>query len=316
MPLRGDIRSVQVPGAVDGWLALHERYGRLPLADVLAPAIELADDGFPASIMLALASHLVHALPGAGELCPDGPLQIGQRVRLPGIARTLARRRRRRACAASTRASSAGACSSSARGHFAPERPRPQRGDVVRAAAPAGLGPRPVDRATTLAGLPHAGRRVGRRGGRPRAPTPTTPRGPTSWSNRWRAVGLRPARGPLRRRRRGRAPRRRPPRRGGRGGSTPAGRRRPTSPRAAGAWRQTWRALGDGDTTHLCAHGRRRPRDLADPVQRAGLRLPSRRTLHRCLPAQPRRRLLPGAGPPGRGGARAGGRRTPSPPCW
>ena len=74
MPVRGDIRSVQVPGAVDGWLALHERYGRLPLDEVLAPAIELADEGFPASIMLALASHLVHAVPGAGELCPDGPL--------------------------------------------------------------------------------------------------------------------------------------------------------------------------------------------------------------------------------------------------
>jgi gamma-glutamyltranspeptidase/glutathione hydrolase len=39
--------------------------------------------------MLALASHLVHALPGAGELCPDGPLDAGQTVRLPGIARTL-----------------------------------------------------------------------------------------------------------------------------------------------------------------------------------------------------------------------------------
>ena len=89
MPLRGDIRSVQVPGAVDGWLALHERHGRLPLDDVLAPAIELASDGFAASIMLALASHLVHALPGAGELCPEGPLAIGQTVRLPGIARTL-----------------------------------------------------------------------------------------------------------------------------------------------------------------------------------------------------------------------------------
>jgi gamma-glutamyltranspeptidase/glutathione hydrolase len=89
MPVRGDIRSVQVPGAVDGWLALHERYGRLPLDEVLAPAIELAGEGFPASIMLALASHLVHALPGAGELCPDGPLAIGQTVRVPGIARTL-----------------------------------------------------------------------------------------------------------------------------------------------------------------------------------------------------------------------------------
>jgi gamma-glutamyltranspeptidase/glutathione hydrolase len=89
MPVRGDIRSVQVPGAVDGWLALHERYGRLPLDDVLAPAIELATDGFPASILLALASHLVHGLPGAGELCRGGPLDIGQTVRLPGIARTL-----------------------------------------------------------------------------------------------------------------------------------------------------------------------------------------------------------------------------------
>jgi gamma-glutamyltranspeptidase/glutathione hydrolase len=89
MPVRGDIRSVQVPGAVDGWLALHEHYGRLPLHDVLAPAVELAEEGFPASVMLALASHLVHALPGAGELCPDGPLTEGQTVRLPGIARTL-----------------------------------------------------------------------------------------------------------------------------------------------------------------------------------------------------------------------------------
>ena len=93
MPLRGDIRSVQVPGAVDGWLALHERHGRLPLEDVLGSAIELASDGFAASIMLALASHLVHALPGAGELCPDGPLAIGQTVRLPGIAAHAARHR-------------------------------------------------------------------------------------------------------------------------------------------------------------------------------------------------------------------------------
>ncbi len=89
MPVRRDIRSVQVPGAVDGWLALHEVFGRLPLDEVLAPAIELAEDGFAASIMLALASHLVHTFDGAGELCPDGPLEVGQRVRLPGLARTL-----------------------------------------------------------------------------------------------------------------------------------------------------------------------------------------------------------------------------------
>jgi gamma-glutamyltranspeptidase/glutathione hydrolase len=89
MPLRGDIRSVPVPGAVDGWLALHERHGRLPLTEVLAPAIELAEEGFAASVMLALASYLVHDPRGAGELCPDGPLAVGQRVRVPGIGRAL-----------------------------------------------------------------------------------------------------------------------------------------------------------------------------------------------------------------------------------
>ena len=38
MPPLGDIRSVPVPGCVDGWLALHERFGRLELAEVLEPA--------------------------------------------------------------------------------------------------------------------------------------------------------------------------------------------------------------------------------------------------------------------------------------
>jgi len=89
MPLRGDLNSVPVPGAVDGWLALLARFGKLPTATVLAPAIELAESGFAASIMLSLASHLVAGLPGAQELCPHGPLQIGQTVRLPGIARVL-----------------------------------------------------------------------------------------------------------------------------------------------------------------------------------------------------------------------------------
>jgi gamma-glutamyltranspeptidase / glutathione hydrolase len=89
MALRGDLHSVPVPGAVDGWLALHERFGRLPAEAVFAPAIELAEEGFAASIMLSLASHLVHELPGAGELCPDGALEPAQRVRVPGLARTL-----------------------------------------------------------------------------------------------------------------------------------------------------------------------------------------------------------------------------------
>jgi len=89
MPLRGDIRSVPVPGAVDGWLALHARYGRLAWSTVLEPAMALAEEGFAASSILAFASHLVAAVPGASQLCPGGPLEPGQIVRLPGTARTL-----------------------------------------------------------------------------------------------------------------------------------------------------------------------------------------------------------------------------------
>jgi gamma-glutamyltranspeptidase/glutathione hydrolase len=46
MPERGWL-PVTVPGAVSGWRALHERWGRLPFMEVLAPAIRHAEEGFP-----------------------------------------------------------------------------------------------------------------------------------------------------------------------------------------------------------------------------------------------------------------------------
>ena len=44
---------VSVPGAVDGWFELHGRFGRLPMADVLAPAIRYAREGFPVTEEIA-----------------------------------------------------------------------------------------------------------------------------------------------------------------------------------------------------------------------------------------------------------------------
>jgi gamma-glutamyltranspeptidase / glutathione hydrolase len=89
MPVRGDFRTVPVPGAVDGWLALHARFGRLPLEAVFGPAIELAEEGFVASLMLSLSSSLIASVPGAQELCPNGPVPLEATVRLPSMGRTL-----------------------------------------------------------------------------------------------------------------------------------------------------------------------------------------------------------------------------------
>ncbi len=90
MPLRHDIRSVTVPGCVDGWQALHQRHGRLALGEVLAPAIAYAHDGFPASPLLAAAAHLLAdpAPPGSEDLTAPRP-RPGQRVRRPGVAGAL-----------------------------------------------------------------------------------------------------------------------------------------------------------------------------------------------------------------------------------
>src|SRR5437762_3833300 len=52
MPSSG-IHTVTVPGAVAGWDALRTRLGRLPLADLLAPAIAYAAEGFPVSDVIA-----------------------------------------------------------------------------------------------------------------------------------------------------------------------------------------------------------------------------------------------------------------------
>src|SRR5262245_53139336 len=46
MPVNG-MEAITVPGAFDGWVALLEKHGTMKLADLLAPAIDLAEHGFP-----------------------------------------------------------------------------------------------------------------------------------------------------------------------------------------------------------------------------------------------------------------------------
>lgn len=68
--------TVTVPGCVDGWLALLDRFGSWPLARLLEPAIKLAEDGFVVSPEMALSfeaiSDLVGSQPSAFEFYPDG----------------------------------------------------------------------------------------------------------------------------------------------------------------------------------------------------------------------------------------------------
>ena len=75
MPPNG-IDSVTVPGAVAGWQALHERFGRIPWKDLFKSAISYADDGYP--VPEVIASYWNDA---AGWIANDAE---ARRVYLPG----------------------------------------------------------------------------------------------------------------------------------------------------------------------------------------------------------------------------------------
>jgi gamma-glutamyltranspeptidase/glutathione hydrolase len=88
------VRSVTVPGCVDGWIELHRRHGRLPLAQVLEAAITYAATGFPASPLLSLMAPLVLELDGAADylepaMAAGGRLPPGTLLRRPGVAGAL-----------------------------------------------------------------------------------------------------------------------------------------------------------------------------------------------------------------------------------
>jgi gamma-glutamyltranspeptidase/glutathione hydrolase len=85
--------AVAVPGSVAGLAAAHARFGRLPFADVVAPAIRLAEEGFALDSLSALAlTFLGPTLSQAARdiFHPrDEPLQPGDRVVQPDLASTL-----------------------------------------------------------------------------------------------------------------------------------------------------------------------------------------------------------------------------------
>ena len=63
IPLHG-YKAATVPGVISGWYAAHERYGKLPMEQILAPAIAYAENGFPANqgFVARIKHHLQHNL--------------------------------------------------------------------------------------------------------------------------------------------------------------------------------------------------------------------------------------------------------------
>jgi len=97
IPARGFL-PISVPGAVDGWFALHGRFGRLPMKDLLAPAIRHAEEGFPVTQYighlwgLGVRSAQADKFPGAflDVYAPGGRAPAeGEVFRNPALAHTL-----------------------------------------------------------------------------------------------------------------------------------------------------------------------------------------------------------------------------------
>lgn len=94
IPERG-VLGVSVPGCVDGWFELHGKFGRLPMRDVLAPAIRYAREGFPVSEVIAndwanAAANVTNQPGFAAVYLPGGRVPAkGEIFRNPDLAATL-----------------------------------------------------------------------------------------------------------------------------------------------------------------------------------------------------------------------------------
>jgi gamma-glutamyltranspeptidase/glutathione hydrolase len=93
-PKRG-MDSVTIPGAVSAWVALSERFGKLPFEDLLQPAIEIAERGYLLPVVVqqkwAAATPELQSLPGfAQSFLPWGRApNVGELFKFPAAARGL-----------------------------------------------------------------------------------------------------------------------------------------------------------------------------------------------------------------------------------
>ncbi len=93
-PKRG-LDSVTVPGAVSSWVAMSERFGKLPFADLLEPAIDIAERGYLVTPVVqqkwAAATPELQALPGFAEafLSAGRAPNVGELFQFKAAARGL-----------------------------------------------------------------------------------------------------------------------------------------------------------------------------------------------------------------------------------
>ncbi|MDX1995755.1 MAG: gamma-glutamyltransferase [bacterium] len=89
------VHAATVPGAARGWEDLLKRFGRMTLRDVLSEAIHHASEGYPVHPVFGAAwsspmtERFLQSSPNTEDYVPGGKSpQVGQIVRLPGLART------------------------------------------------------------------------------------------------------------------------------------------------------------------------------------------------------------------------------------
>ncbi|MCJ8315529.1 gamma-glutamyltransferase [Idiomarina sp.] len=93
IPPRG-VLPLSVPGAVDGWFELHDRFGQLDMENVLQPAINYAESGFPVTEVIAYymgrnAAVLADQPGFADVFMKDGDVpEKGERFKNPDLANT------------------------------------------------------------------------------------------------------------------------------------------------------------------------------------------------------------------------------------